>query len=142
MEIQRTFQLPASPELVFERLVDVAAWPEWVSGLVRLDLRRGDGRTVGDRFDQLLERGPVRIELETRVETLEPPRLLRHAATGDQLELLTEHRLAAHGQGTQLVQRLELTLESFPLQLMASRIRAALEEKQEHDLEALARSLG
>jgi carbon monoxide dehydrogenase subunit G len=138
MELEQSILIPAPPAAVYARLADASTWPEWQTDVANVVLERGAGSAVGDRFTQRVERGPISVDLEVRVRTADPPERLVHESENEQLTITTQHRLAPEGQGTRLVQHLDLELQSFALQLLSSRIRGAVEEKQRRDLEALA----
>ncbi len=141
MQLEHSVLLPHPPQAVYLALVDCANWPSWVTGLSEVVCERGDGSQRGDLFRQVIERGPLRVDLECEVTAAEPVQRAAHRSTNDQLEIETEHLLSPQGSGTRLVQRLELKLHSFALQMLGKKIRKELEQKQTADLAALAQLL-
>jgi uncharacterized protein YndB with AHSA1/START domain len=94
----RTAVLGAAPERVFEVLVDVARYPEWRTGVTKVELLADEGHGV--RFREHGSNGPIVF----RVEHADVPRLLRVRIDdpGQPFGGTWTHELAPDDTGTRL----------------------------------------
>ncbi|MEO0653097.1 MAG: SRPBCC family protein [Planctomycetota bacterium] len=139
MEFSHEIDIQRPAEAVFARLVDWDSHPEWIEGLVTSRATGGDG--VGQRFAQTLERGPLRIELDGQVVEHSAPRSLGFEASAKDVRLTVRVELDASDATTRLRQHTAVTLESFVLKMMASKVKDELQSKQATDLERLKQLL-
>lgn len=66
-----------SPERVFEVLMDPDCYGEWVVGSKHIRGADPDWPAVGSRFHHTVGVGPLNLDDHTRVEAIDPPRLLK-----------------------------------------------------------------
>ena len=69
--------IDATPERVFEVLLDPACYGEWVVGSKEIRGADRDWPAVGSRFHHRVGMGPLTIDDHTRIEEIDPPRLLK-----------------------------------------------------------------
>ncbi|MHC4263641.1 MAG: SRPBCC family protein [Planctomycetota bacterium] len=136
MDIEHELAIARPREDVFDLLVDWSRHPEWVSGLVSSEAD-GARAEAGQGFKQQLEHGPLRIDLEGRVTDLAAPEQIACEAQARDVRLVWRFELEGTEDGTRLRQRTTVSLESFMLKMMASRVKSELESKQAADLARL-----
>ncbi len=140
MEISHEIAIARPAAEVFAALVDWERHPEWIEGLVASEAL--DGRpALGQRFRQRLERGPLVIELEGEVVDFSEPTRLGFEARARDVRMTSRVELVEQEGSTRLSNRTLIELESFLLKMLASKLRAELEAKQEQDLARLKRRL-
>ncbi|PLS76394.1 MAG: polyketide cyclase [Actinobacteria bacterium] len=68
--------IDASPECVFEVLLDVGTYPDWVVGCQRIRACDPSWPAPGARFHHRVGVGPLAVDDSTAIVSLEPPRRL------------------------------------------------------------------
>jgi uncharacterized membrane protein len=107
----RSTESSASPEAVFAVAVDLARYPEWATGVNRVEVLDvdGQGRPARARFE--IEGFVKRVTYELRYEYDEPHRIEWWAIPGDDIRDMHgsyEFR-AREGGGTEIVYALRVT---------------------------------
>jgi len=94
--------IPASPERIFEVLSDPASYGYWVVGSDTIRDADGAWPAKGSRFHHRVGVGPIKVNDNTEVLTVEAPRLLRLHARARPLfgTALVELMLERRGGGT------------------------------------------
>lgn len=132
-----------SPDVVFERIADVAAWPAWLiaSGIVSVT-RTADGPIgTGERLT-VEQRAAGRIGTFDAVvrEIDRPSRLVVAGRDKDGVSIEIEVALAAADVGTALRWSMQIGLP-FRYRIFESMARPEVERAAALDIEALRRSL-
>lgn len=141
MDIEHEIEVAASPEDVYPWVATQERQLQWIGGLVSARPTEGSADalpSVGDRFTQRVERGPLHLDLEGTVTVAEAPTRYAFRASGRDFDFVVDLELAATNGGTRVRQRSTVELGNFALKLMASKIRSELETKQREDLQRLA----
>ena len=68
MRFERTIDIDAPPERVWEVLSDAQRWPEWTPTVTRVELLEGDGKGIGSRFRIHQPKLPAAVFVLTAVE--------------------------------------------------------------------------
>ena len=91
----------ASPERVFEVLMDTDCYGEWVVGSKEIRDTDANWPEVGSRFHHRVGVGPFTIDDHTKIEEIDPPRLLKLRARARPFgTALVTLELRASGAGT------------------------------------------
>ncbi|HYH48339.1 MAG TPA: SRPBCC family protein, partial [Acidimicrobiia bacterium] len=69
--------IQATPERIFEVLMDPDCYGEWVVGSKYIRGADPDWPAVGSRFHHVVGVGPLSISDHTKIEEIDPPRLLK-----------------------------------------------------------------
>ena len=69
--------IDASPEQVFDVLMDTDCYGDWVVGSKEIRATDNDWPAVGSRFHHRVGVGPLTVDDHTQVEEIDPPRRLK-----------------------------------------------------------------
>ena len=93
--------IQATPERVFEVLMDPDCYGEWVVGSKYIRGADPDWPAVGSRFHHVVGVGPLSVSDHTKIEEIDPPRLLKLRARARPLgTALVTLELKPSGTGT------------------------------------------
>ena len=80
--LNREMDIDLAPEVVFEQLLDVAAWPRWMVGVVEAGREGEGGLAEGDRFFFSLHHNQRTPRIEVEVTDLRPSKALAYRPCG------------------------------------------------------------
>lgn len=101
---QNTVHIDASPEAVFDALLEADNYAEWVVGTKEIRGADADWPAIGSRFHHTVGAGGAQIRDHTVIEAMDRPRrLVLLAKAGNAGDARVELHLRPDGDGTELV---------------------------------------
>lgn len=95
--------IDAKPDRVFDVLLDVATYPDWVVGCQRIRDCDDSWPSPGARFHHRVGVGPLAVDDSTRIVSVEPPRrLVLEARAGPAGTAEVVFEVSPEGEGTRV----------------------------------------
>ena len=94
---ERTRDLPYTPEQMFELVIDVERYPEFVPGYLDVRIARREGNTL--YVDQTIGLAAARLTFQSVAETTPPARISINSTNGPFKRLSVDWRFSAEPRG-------------------------------------------
>jgi carbon monoxide dehydrogenase subunit G len=141
MHVERTFTVPAPPDVVFDYLGDFTRTNEWDPGTVETTRTSGDGG-LGTTYANTSEFLGRRVELTYETTAYERPLRLQFRGTNKRATTLDTMTLTAAGAGTEIHYRADFDLGTVLNVVAPVLVRPKLESLADDTVAQIQRSLG